>query len=258
MDINQFNQLGPKIQKTVADNKIDLSRPQFEVDPAIDRLLAKGTLKERRKAELLSIKQDLSQFALTLNQHFDKDQVAQAPRAPQKFLPARSDKEIRSFRQGMMTASQSERAARFYDWMVYEVTALKQRFVELDYSIEAHLTGLLSENHLYVLIPRRAKTALAEVILKSELRKINSDQVDQFVTATIQAMGADTGFLQATLARMGLTSRSNLIGFCCNSINFCLKACSLVFQRLKNSSMKVKKKSKLQQVSRVRNLSSRS
>jgi hypothetical protein len=84
----------------------------------------------------------------------------------QKLLPPRSEKEIRAFRREVLSLPRKERIGRYFDWMGYEVKALKQRFVELDHSIEAHLTGLLSENHLYVFgPPGGAKTALAEVIL---------------------------------------------------------------------------------------------
>ena len=200
---DQIAGLTNKIQAVIQANKIDLLKPQFEVDDAIDRLLAKGTLKERTRNELLSIKQDLNQFAEVLNQHFDRDQVARQAAPPEKLLPSRSEREIRSFRREMMTAGQKERVSKYYDWMGYEVRALKQRFVELDYSIEAHLTGILSENHLYVFgPPGGAKTALAEVILKSEIKKLNADQVDQFVRTTVQTLGKDQNFLKAVLGKM--------------------------------------------------------
>ncbi len=197
-----FAALTPKIKTVVEANKIDLSRPQFEVDQGIEQLLAKGTVKERTRLELESIKKDLEQFANVLNQHFERDQ---APRAAsqEKLLPARSEREKRQFRREMLTAKTEERVSRYYDWMSYEVRALKQRFVELEYSIEAHLTGILSGNHLYVFgPPGGAKTALAEVILKSELKKLNADQVDAFVRTTLESVGQDQKFLRAVLRRI--------------------------------------------------------
>ncbi|MDZ4677899.1 MAG: SUMF1/EgtB/PvdO family nonheme iron enzyme, partial [Oligoflexia bacterium] len=202
IDTTGFAALAPKIKSVVQANKIDLSKPQFEVDKNIDQLLAKGTVKERTRVELESIKKDLEQFANVLSQHFDKDQPA--VRAPQeKLLPQRSEKEKRQFRREMLAAKVEERVSRYYDWMGYEVRALKQRFVELDYSIEAHLTGILSDNHLYVFgPPGGAKTALAEVILKSELKKMNTDKVDQFVKSTLAAVGHDQKFVRAILKRV--------------------------------------------------------
>ena len=203
VDSSQVAGLTTKIQSVVRDNKIDFGKPQFEVDDSVDRLLAKGTLKERTRKELESIKQDLTRFAEVLNQHFNKDRAARQARSVEKLLPSRSEREIRAFRREMMTASQKERASKYYDWMGYEVKALKQRFVELDYSIEAHLTGLLSENHLYVFgPPGGAKTALAEVILKSEIKKINADEVDRFVQETIKTLGKDQNFLKVVLRKM--------------------------------------------------------
>ncbi len=202
VDTAGFAALTPKIKSVVDANKIDLAKPQFEVDQGIDQLLAKGTIKERTRLELESIKKDLEQFANVLNQHFDRDQVAQKP-SQEKLLPARSEKEKRQFRREMLNASTEERVSRYYDWTSYEVRALKQRFVELEHSIEAHLTGILSDNHLYVFgPPGGAKTALAEVILKSELKKLNADQVDAFVRTTLQTVGKDQKFLRAILKRI--------------------------------------------------------
>jgi hypothetical protein len=132
VDENSLSSINTKLNELIIANSIDLTRPQFEVDSAaIDKLLAKGTVKERTQKELESIKQDLGQFAETLNQQFDKDH--QRPQqAVQKLLPPRSAKEIRTFRREMMTAPEKERIGRYYDWMTYEVKALKQRFVELD------------------------------------------------------------------------------------------------------------------------------
>ncbi len=203
VDENSLNSINAKLNELLATNKVDLRRPQFEVDSAaIDKLLAKGTVKERTQKELESIKQDLAQFAETLNQQFDKD--SQRPQqVVQKLLPPRSAKEIRTFRREMMTAPEKERIGRYYDWMTYEVRALKQRFVELDYSIEAHLTGILSENHLYVFgPPGGAKTALAEVILKSELKKLNADQIDTFTKRVLVNKRTDQKFVYAVLQRM--------------------------------------------------------
>ncbi|HVK62762.1 MAG TPA: AAA family ATPase [Bdellovibrionales bacterium] len=194
--------LAPKIQTVIADNQIDPSKPQLEVGSEIDRLLAKGTVKERTRTELESIKKDLEQFANVLNQHFEREDQPKVP-AQQKLLPARSEREKRDFRRKMLSSPVEKRVSQYYDWMSYEVRALKQRFVELEHSIEAHLTGLLSENHLYVFgPPGGAKTALAEVILKSELKKLNADQVDGFVKTTLAKVGKDKSFMRAVLKRM--------------------------------------------------------
>lgn len=201
-DKGAINGLAPKIKTVVDANKIDLAKPKFDVDQGVDQLLAKGTVKERTRLELESIKKDLEQFANVLNQHFDRDQKPQVPAAT-KLLPARSEKEKRQFRRELLTASLEQRVSRYYEWMGYEVRALKQRFVELEHSIEAHLTGILSDNHLYVFgPPGGAKTALAEVILKAELRKLNADQVDQFVQTTLSQIGQDQKFLTAILKRI--------------------------------------------------------
>lgn len=202
VDNGAINGLAPKIKTVVDANKIDLAKPQFDVDQGVDQLLAKGTIKERTRLELESIKKDLEQFANVLNQHFDRDQKPQVP-PQEKLLPARSEKEKRGFRREMLAAPVEQRVSRYYDWMGYEVRALKQRFVELEHSIEAHLTGILSDNHLYVFgPPGGAKTALAEVILKAELRKLNADQVDQFVQTTLSQIGQDQKFLRAVLKRI--------------------------------------------------------
>ncbi|OFZ29028.1 MAG: hypothetical protein A2622_13120 [Bdellovibrionales bacterium RIFCSPHIGHO2_01_FULL_40_29] len=197
------NSIGNRLNEILAANKVNLAKPQFEIDSAaIDKLLAKGTVKERTAKELESIKQDLQQFAETLNQQSDKNTQRQI-QATQKLLPPRSAKEIRAFRREMMTAPEKERVGRYYDWMGYEVKAIKQRFVELEHSIEAHLTGILSENHLYVFgPPGGAKTALAEVILKSELKKLNADQIDAFTKKILTSKKADQKFIHAVLQRM--------------------------------------------------------
>ena len=203
IDAGQIARLAQRATAIVQENHLDLSKPQFAVDDSIDRLLAKGTLKERTRAELASIKQDLNQFAEVLNQHFEKDVPVAKARPSEKLLPARSEREKRAFRRELMTATQKEKAEKYYDWINYEVKALKQRFVELDYSIEAHLTGLLSDNHLYVFgPPGGAKTTLAEVILKSELKKLNADQVDLFVKTTLTPLNRDPKFLTAVLSKI--------------------------------------------------------
>jgi len=202
VDGSGFAALAPKIKTVVEANKIDTSKPQFEVDQGIEQLLAKGTVKERTRLELESIKKDLEQFANVLNQHFEKDQAPKTV-AQEKLLPQRSEKEKRQFRREMLAANVEQRVSRYYEWMSYEVRALKQRFVELEHSIEAHLTGILSGNHLYVFgPPGGAKTQLAEVILKSELKKLNADQVDAFVKTTLATIGQDRRFLRAVLQRV--------------------------------------------------------
>lgn len=211
VDQSGFAALGPKIKTVVDANKIDPLKPQFEVDQGIEQLLAKGTVKERTRLELESIRRDLEQFANVLNQHFERDPTVRTNIAQQKLLPARSEREKRQFRREVLAAPVEERVSRYYDWMSYEVRALTQRFVELEHSIEAHLTGLLSNNHLYVFgPPGGAKTALAEVILKSELKKLNADQIDTFVKATLEAIQPDQTFLQAVYQRMRETDRPTL------------------------------------------------
>lgn len=208
---DSLNQLGDVLNKVIADNKVDLKKTQFDVDTtAIDALLAKGTVKDRTQEELKSIKADLIQFADTLNQQMERTNSVAAVKTPQKLLPPRTAKEIRAFQREVRKLPQDEKTARYYDWMVYEVRALKQRFVELEHSIEAHLTGLLSENHLYVFgPPGGAKTALAEVILKSELKKLNKDEVDKFTEKAIAGLlrhkknrAQNQDFLKAVLGRM--------------------------------------------------------
>lgn len=202
VDQSGFAALGPKIKTVVDANKIDPLKPQFEVDQGIEQLLAKGTVKERTRLELESIRRDLEQFANVLNQHFERDPTPRTANQ-QRLLPARSEREKRQFRREVLAAPVEERVSRYYDWMGYEVKALTQRFVELEHSIEAHLTGILSNNHLYVFgPPGGAKTALAEVILKSEIKKMNADQVDAFVKATLESIGQDRRFLQAVLRRI--------------------------------------------------------
>lgn len=202
VDNTGLTSLTTKIKTLIENNKIDLAKPQFEVDQGIDQLLAKGTIKERTRAELESIKKDLEQFANVLNQHFDRAQVVRKT-SVEKLLPSRSEKEKRQFRREVLNAKTEERVSKYYDWMSYEVRALKQRFIELEHSIEAHLTGILSDNHLYVFgPPGGAKTALAEVILKSELKKLNADQVDAFVRTTLEKVGQDKTFLRALLKRL--------------------------------------------------------
>lgn len=198
-----INSLNGKLNDLIATNNVDLSKPQFEMDSsAIDKLLANGLVEPKTAIELQSIKQDLGQFADTLNQQIDKN--AQRPaQAIQKLLPPRSAKEIRTFRREVKDLPEKERVGRYYDWMAYEVKALKQRFVELEHSIEAHLTGLLSENHLYVFgPPGGAKTALAEVILKSELKKLNADQINTFTAKVLANKKTDQKFIRAALERM--------------------------------------------------------
>lgn len=186
-----------------SENKVVFSRPKYEVDSTVlDSLLAKGTVKERTQDELKSIKADLQQFADILNQQSDKN-PGRHKFAEEKLLPARSEKEIRAFRREVMTLSEKERVGRYYDWMVYEVSALKQRFIELEHSIEAHLTGILSGNHLYVFgPPGGAKTALAEVIIKAELKKMNADQVDHFIKKVLSNKKIDKSFIRAVLERI--------------------------------------------------------
>jgi formylglycine-generating enzyme required for sulfatase activity/MoxR-like ATPase len=199
-----INSLNGKLNDLIATNNVDLSKPQFEMDSsAIDKLLAKGTVKERTQKELESIKQDLGQFADTLNQQIDKNSQKPTAQVVQKLLPPRSAKEIRAFRREVKDLPEKERIGRYYDWMTYEVKALRQRFVELEHSIEAHLTGILSENHLYVFgPPGGAKTALAEVILKSELKKLNADQINAFTAKVLANKKTDQKFVRAVLERM--------------------------------------------------------
>lgn len=200
---NSLNSLNGNLNELISINSIDLLKPQFEMDSsAIDKLLANGLVEPKTAIELKSIKQDLGQFADTLNQQMDKNTQRQA-QAVQKLLPPRSTKEIRAFRREVKDLPEKERVGRYYDWMTYEVKALRQRFVELEHSIEAHLTGILSENHLYVFgPPGGAKTALAEVILKSELKKLNADQINAFTAKVLASKKIDQKFVRACLERM--------------------------------------------------------
>ncbi|GIL17011.1 MAG: hypothetical protein BroJett040_07620 [Oligoflexia bacterium] len=197
--------LDKRIQQVIADNKLNPEKPQFEVDKTIDLLLAKGTVKKRTRTELESIKADLNQFAEILTRQFEQTNNSKKAKksAQEEIVPERSRKEVRAFLKQTRSLPADQRTQRYYDWMVYEVRALKNRFIELEHSIEAHLTGLLSENHLYVFgPPGGAKTALAEVILKAELSKMNHDQVNQFVQSTLTVMKKDKNFLNAVLTKM--------------------------------------------------------
>ena len=202
IDRESFQSLKPRIEKIVGEAKIDPKKPRFELDGGIDRLLSKGTLKERTRQELESIKKDLEQFGSILDRRFETEPTA-GGNFLEKWLPARSLKETRAFRRETLALPVEKRVAKYYDWTAYEAKALKQRFVELDYSIEAHLTGMLSDQHLYVFgPPGGAKTALAEVLLKSEIRHLNEREVDQFVEKALSSMGKDEKFLKAALSRL--------------------------------------------------------
>jgi MoxR-like ATPase len=202
LDSESISKIFPLIKKVITDEKINLSMPQFEIDSAfVDALLQKGTIKSRTAKELESIKDDMQQFVDKLNQ---KLQIpAQNKVNPIKQIPARTTREIRQFNREIRQLPESERTERLYDWMSYEIRALKQRFFELDYSIEAHLTGLLSDNHLYVFgPPGGAKTALAEVLLKSELRYINAKEKALFIQKVLQNKKADDNFLKLVLEKL--------------------------------------------------------
>lgn len=202
VDKESLQALKSRIEKLNQEAKIDPKKPRFELDGGIDKLLSKGTIKERTRQELESIKKDLEQFGSILDRRFETD----APSGGsffEKWLPGRSLREMRAFRRETLALPVEKRVSKYYDWTAYEVKALKQRFVELDHSIEAHLTGMLSDQHLYVFgPPGGAKTALAEVILKSELKHLNHREVDQFVEKALGSIGKDEKFLKATLARM--------------------------------------------------------
>ncbi len=196
-------ELEPMIAKVIADNNIDIKKPQFEIDTQIDAFVASNLLKERTEKELISIKKDTEHFVTVLNQYFDADPVTFTSKK-QDFLPPRTNKDLRKFKRQIVSSDKEERMRRYYEWMVYEVKALKQRFVEMDHSIEAHLSAMLSNTHLFVFgPPGGAKTALAEVLLKAEIKKLNFDhQIEYFVKQVLPVVAKDKKFLSGVLNRM--------------------------------------------------------
>jgi MoxR-like ATPases len=202
IDPTSLKALLPIIEKSDLDNKVDVNKPQFEVDGGIDKLLTGGVLQKRTKIELENIKQDIVQLTEVLNQQIEKD-VKHEPLSKIEYSKQRTTKEHRAFRRTVRDLPPDKRAESYYHWLGYELKALKERFVELDHSLEAHMTALLAETHVYAFgPPGGAKTALAEVLLKSELKNMNAKQVDQFVREVLKTVSKDKKYLRQVLTRM--------------------------------------------------------
>ena len=201
----ELKTLNEKIAQVTEAQAIDENLPQFEVDSNLQQLLAKGTFKNRTKAELESIQADLNQLVTVLNQTLTTPESELAGTEIKPLTPQRTVLEQRAFRRDVKDLTPDQQAIRYYDWIRDEIKPLKERFVELDYSIEAHLTAMLSDNHLYVFgPPGGAKTALAETILKAELKTVNQTEVNTFVNETLTRLKNPDGqaFLAETLNRL--------------------------------------------------------
>src|SRR5207253_4885489 len=71
VDAKSLAELLPIIERENTENKVDVTKPQFEVDAGIDKLLAGGVFQQRTRKELLNIKDDLVKFYEVLNQQFE-------------------------------------------------------------------------------------------------------------------------------------------------------------------------------------------
>lgn len=195
-----LSSLEPLMKTAIETNAIDIKVPQFEVETNIDDVMAKGTFKSRTQNELQSIRADMDQFATVLNQVMTTE-IKPLP-AKASLTVGKTVGALRADRRDLQKKPKAEQLAQIYDQVVFEAKLLKERFVELDHSVEAHLTALLSENHLYVFgPPGGAKTALAEAILKSELGQINHSEINTFVEK-ILANKANSAFVKVALQQL--------------------------------------------------------
>lgn len=175
------------IKEGEARDGIKLEQPQFMVSEDIDQLLKKETLPAPTRQELESIREDAVAFVQRLNQQTEK--VARA--ASLGSGPRENGVQRREYR-GLRRFSDQQghlQVDKAYELSRVGVLAMKQRFPELSYSIEAHLTALLGGEHLYVFgPPGGAKTALAEVVLAAELRHINAAEANRFTTRVLNSL----------------------------------------------------------------------
>lgn len=165
----------------------NLQVPQFEVDTYLAQLLKRETLPARTREELTSILEDFEAFNNRLNQQMEVSPESIITPAPERE-PGVTVREYRELRRNSANRGQVDIKTSF------EVTArgaraLTQRFPELGHSIEAHFTGILAQEHLFVFgPPGGAKTAVSEVIVTAELRNINSRVADQFTADVVKKL----------------------------------------------------------------------
>lgn len=161
------------------DNGIDLKKPTFVVEGPLEQLINKDTVTHETKQELTSILEDSEMLAQRLNTQIEKP--ATAPHVQMPTENGVSKAEFRKARAEIRKGNMS--AIKFsYEMNQRGYKAMVQRFPELEHSIEAHFTALTSGEHLYVFgPPGGAKTALADAILKAELKTVNNQELNRYI-----------------------------------------------------------------------------
>lgn len=204
LDAAQKKQIVAWMTDAETTNSVQFDKPQFEVDQSLADLLKRETLPARTREELESIKEDLEEFTQRLNQQVDRPAVKIAKGSGTRETGV-TRSEVRNLRRGSVTPGRLDLRTS-YDTTRRGAVALTQRFPELSHSIEAHFTGLLAREHLFVFgPPGGAKTALAESILGAELRTMNSQEANRFTERVIQSLGENTDgriFLKSIIEEM--------------------------------------------------------
>jgi hypothetical protein len=169
-----------EIEKINSAQKIDQSKPQFEVDGEITRLLAKKTIPARTRYELETIQKDMQAFVAQINAitiQKGGDPTVQAKNLSElrerKRRIEEEDAKVTSnvTKVKASNISEEKKLATYYETTQTAFNHLKQMYPELDHVVNAFFVSILARNHLYVFgPPGGAKTSMAREILGSLIR----------------------------------------------------------------------------------------
>jgi MoxR-like ATPase len=168
------------VQKINTAQKFDLTKPQFEVDGEIARLLNKKTIPARTRYELDTIQKDMQAFVAQINAVNLKkaeNQVANnktlADLQEQKKRIESDDQKVTTLlaKTKASNGSPDQKLEVYYDATQMAFKHLQQMYPELDHAVNAFFVSILARAHLYVFgPPGGAKTSMAREILGSLIR----------------------------------------------------------------------------------------
>lgn len=188
---------------------IDLNVVEYELDSALDQLLAKQTLPARTRTELMTIQEDQQALTALLSAQVQKPARSVNTSLERRAALKRIADKAQQLKRDLRKARSSPQAlqAALFDSIRPAFVELSTKFPDADHYIKATMTSLSASNHVYAFgPPGGAKTMIARLILDSEIKYVNKQEWITFTQAFLKTMNekdpkALTKLLHAARAR---------------------------------------------------------
>lgn len=178
-------------------SQIEISRPQYEINPLIDIYLNKKTISEAAKQELRDSKESLVQFASVLNKQILESTTADSAisnkiESTPKPAVSKSKKKKPVKPRNHLQVSSKEQTKQAYIATQNFYRKANTVYKNLDYAVQGIFTAILAREHAILFgPPGAAKTQLASTILKASIRGLKREQSEAILRSLITKMAND-------------------------------------------------------------------